>query len=62
MEKKPGMTARDIMEELGLSHPTVYALLKRPDCPAIRVGSKWVVPREAFYKWFNELAKDKAVL
>ena len=62
MAREPGMTARDIMRELRLSHVSVYALLKRPGCPAFHVGRRWIVPREAFYKWLEEQAKTKAVL
>jgi excisionase family DNA binding protein len=48
------MTVPEVAEAMGISRPTAYTLANREDFPAIRLGKRIVVPREAFETWLHE--------
>ena len=50
------MTAKEVSDFLGVSLPTAYQIMRRADFPAIPLGRKKIIPREAFYKWLNDTA------
>lgn len=41
---------------LGVSRPTLYRILERPDFPKVRVGSRIVIPRNLFISWLEKEA------
>ena len=47
------MSVRDVAEELNVSMPTAYGLVQQEDFPAVKVGRKYLVSREAFLRWLN---------
>ncbi|MCF8567698.1 helix-turn-helix domain-containing protein [Alicyclobacillus tolerans] len=49
--------AKDIMEIMRLSEPTVYALMRSKGFPLVKVGRKFLVPRDAFFEWYYEQAR-----
>lgn len=44
---------------LGISRPTVYALLKRSDFPSFKVGSRTLVSVEGLRAWVSTQATTK---
>lgn len=49
--EKMTMTVREMAAQMGISLPTAYELVKRPGFPTIRVGTKILIPVEAFRQW-----------
>lgn len=45
------ISIRELQEVLGVSRSTAYALAKRADFPAARIGKKLVVSEEALREW-----------
>lgn len=58
--EKMVLTAPDIQIALGIGRRQVYELLNREDFPAIRLGRKIIVPREAFFRWLDAQADKQA--
>lgn len=50
---------REIAEMLGINVPKAYELARRKDFPAIRLGRRIIVPKEAFFRWLEQAALDK---
>jgi excisionase family DNA binding protein len=50
------LTMREIQDILGVAKRTAYALARRDDFPALRLGKTIRVPREAFLRWLEEQA------
>lgn len=48
------LEAKHIQEILGVSKPTAYELMERPDFPLIRIGRLKRVTREGFFHWLSE--------
>ena len=55
-ESKMCMTVPEVAEAMGISRPTAYTLANRADFPAIRLGKRIVIPRDAFESWLRETA------
>ena len=51
------LQAKHIMEIMGLSEPTVYALMRSKGFPLVKVGRKVLVPRDVFFEWYYEQAR-----
>ena len=43
----------DLIPLLGIGRSTAYELVNRRDFPAIRVGRKLLIPRDAFDRWLE---------
>lgn len=50
MEKET-MTVQELSARMGISLPKAYALTKEPDFPVIRIGTKILIPIDAFREW-----------
>lgn len=48
------LNVKQIMEMLGVGRSTVYALLKREDFPASRIGKRIVVSETALREWMAQ--------
>ena len=48
------LSAKDLMEILPVSRSGVYALLRDPAFPTIRLGRRVIVPRDAFCAWLQK--------
>jgi excisionase family DNA binding protein len=44
---------------LEINLPKAYELARQPGFPAIRIGRRIVVPKEAFHRWLEQVALDK---
>ena len=47
------LNARMVADLLGVSQSTAYELMHEKDFPTLQVGSRLVVPRDAFLDWMN---------
>ena len=50
MEKQT-ISVQELSIQLGISLPKTYALVKTEGFPAIHIGSRILIPVEAFKKW-----------
>ena len=45
------LNARMVADTLGVSPSSGYELMREPDFPALKIGSRVVVPKEKFIAW-----------
>ena len=45
------LNARMVSQLLGVSQSSAYELIHQEGFPSMRIGSRWVVPREEFRVW-----------
>lgn len=50
------MNVAELAEEMGISRPKAYELIKREDFPAFNVGRRVVIPTEAFKAWLLRMS------
>ena len=50
MEKET-MSVQELSSRMGISLPKAYALTKEPDFPVIRIGTRILIPVDAFKEW-----------
>ena len=48
------LSAKLVAQTLGVRRATAYELMNEKDFPAIRVGSRIVVPKEKFRQWVEQ--------
>ncbi|MBR2075003.1 MAG: helix-turn-helix domain-containing protein [Fibrobacter sp.] len=58
-ENKITYSVTEAAQVLGLSRPTVYRLIDRPDFPSVRVGSRVLIPCGLLQEWLEEQATRK---
>lgn len=44
---------------IGISVPTAYKLIHQADFPALHIGTRWVIPKEALREWLDREGKRK---
>jgi len=47
------LTVPDVSNILGISLTNTYELVKHPSFPAIKIGSRVIVPRDKFLAWID---------
>lgn len=57
MQNKAAMSVSELAEQLGISKPKAYELVKRSDFPSIKLGKRIVIPVSAFQDWLNKNAQ-----
>lgn len=48
------LTVSDLQPALGIGRAQAYALVNRADFPAIRLGRKILIPRDALLRWLDK--------
>lgn len=48
------LNAEMVAKVLGVSPSSGYELMHEEDFPALRIGSRIIVPKDAFIKWVEE--------
>lgn len=48
---KTTMSVQELAAEMGISLPKAYDLVKEPGFPTIRVGTRILIPTEAYREW-----------
>jgi excisionase family DNA binding protein len=46
-------TVAEVANLLGISRATTYALLRRGEIPARRIGSRWIIACKRFNSWLD---------
>ena len=57
MAEKLAYSVAEAARALGVSRPTVYRLLDRPDFPKVRVGTRVIIPCDLFAAWLEREAQ-----
>lgn len=53
ISEKTVYTVKEIREILRIGKNQAYALVKRDDFPAKKIGNDYRIPKKAFEKWLN---------
>ena len=48
---KETVSVQELSTRMGISLPKAYALIKEPDFPVIRIGTRILIPTDAFREW-----------
>lgn len=59
-ESRRLLSVRDVMAETGLKRDTVYALMKSPSFPGMRIGRSYYVSVENLDKW-NKTNQNRTI-
>lgn len=51
MMEKTTMSVQELAAQMGISLPKAYELVKEPGFPTIRVGTRILIPVEAYREW-----------
>jgi len=51
-------TVTQVAVRLGISIGLTYELVKEGKIPAKRLGRRWIIPRDRFYAWLNDLPES----
>ncbi|MBQ9449046.1 MAG: excisionase family DNA-binding protein [Acholeplasmatales bacterium] len=57
--EKTTMTVHELAIQLGISIPKAYELIKSPNFPSIRIGSRIIIPIDEYKKWLKESSGGK---
>jgi excisionase family DNA binding protein len=55
------MNVYEVAQQLGISRPKAYELVKQEGFPAIFLGKRIIVPVAAFQEWLNNNATTRSV-
>lgn len=59
---KLALNLKEASEAVGVSEPTMRALVALENFPALRVGRRWLIPVDAFNAWLVEQARARTCL
>lgn len=48
-------TVPEVAQLLSLSRGTTYAMIRRGEIPARKIGDRWVIPKSRFNAWLDAL-------
>ena len=48
------LSVQEAAEQIGISKPKVYELIRSGEIPSIHIGKKIVVPRQPFLDWLSK--------
>ena len=54
--EKATMSVQELASQLGISLPKAYELVKRPGFPVLRIGTRILIPVDAFREWLSDSA------
>ena len=49
--EKTTMSVQELSAQMGISLPKAYELVRTPGFPSIRIGTRILIPIEAFREW-----------
>ena len=49
--EKTTMSVQEMSSQMGISLPKAYELVKTPGFPSIRIGTRILIPIDAFQEW-----------
>ncbi|HET9658572.1 MAG TPA: helix-turn-helix domain-containing protein [Kineosporiaceae bacterium] len=48
-------TVAEVSQMLSLSRGSTYAMVRSGEIPALKLGSRWVIPKRRFHAWLDNL-------
>lgn len=57
--EKTTLSVQELSSQMGISLPKAYELVKSPDFPTIRIGTRILIPVDAYKEWLNRNASKK---
>lgn len=54
--EKTTMSVQELAAQMGISLPKAYELVKTPGFPTIRIGTRILIPVEAYREWLMKNA------
>ncbi len=58
--EKATMSVQELSAQMGISLPKAYSLVKTPGFPTIRVGSRILIPIDAYREWLVKSSAERA--
>lgn len=58
MNRDKFMSVEDVAREFGMNVNTIYRELRLNHIPHVRVGDRYIIPREAFERWLQCRPKE----
>lgn len=55
-------TIMEVADDLHISRTTMYKLLKVQSFPSIKIGSKTLIPKNAYQNWLKENQNNNIIL
>lgn len=49
--EKTVMSVQELARQMGISLPKAYELVKQPGFPTIRIGTRILIPTDAYKQW-----------
>ena len=60
MTEKSVMSVQELAQQMGISLPKAYELVKEPGCPTIHIGTRILIPTEGFRDWLRQKSGSEA--
>ena len=57
--EKTTISVQELSAQMGISLPKAYALVKTPGFPTLRIGTRILIPVDAYKEWLNKNASKK---
>ncbi len=57
--EKATMSVQELSSYMGISLPKAYALVKQPDFPNLRIGTRILIPVEGFKEWLKNSSSQQ---
>lgn len=57
--EKTTMSVQELAAQMGISLPKAYELVKEPGFPTINIGTRIVIPVEAYKNWLLKTSSAK---
>ena len=54
MTEKSVLSVQELAQQMGISLPKAYELVKEPGFPTIRIGTRILIPTEGFRYWLRQ--------
>ncbi len=52
-------TVREVAKLLSINVGATYDLIRKGEIPAKRLGKRWLVPRQLFHAWLNDIRPER---
>ena len=52
-------TVREVAKLLSINVGVTYDLIRKGEIPAKRLGKRWLVPRQLFHAWLNDIRPER---
>lgn len=61
--EKTTMSVQELSAQMGISLPKAYELVKTPGFPTIKVGTRILIPIDAYREWLlKQSIKDQGII